>query len=99
MKIKNKRGDVPITVLVLGVIAVCLLAIVSFFVSSMEMKKNFDIEVVKEAKLIREKIDLYQKLGFTQPEIDALFDIKDDPLLGRHFIVDRGFISVRYNVP
>ena len=53
-KIRNKRGDIPVTILVLGVVAICILAILSFFASSFEMKKNFDIQLVKEAKLARE---------------------------------------------
>ncbi|MEK6847737.1 MAG: hypothetical protein AABX50_01270 [Nanoarchaeota archaeon] len=95
---KNKRGDIPVTILVLGVVAICILAILSFFVSSFEMKKNFDIQIVKEAKLAREKFDIYTNLGFTKEEIDSALNIGYDPQ-GRYVLLQRGTLAVRYELP
>jgi hypothetical protein len=37
----NKRGDVTVTMLVIGVFAVCTLALISFFQSSVEIRNSF----------------------------------------------------------
>ena len=92
---KNKRGDVPVTILVLGVVMICILAIVSFYTSSQRLKKGFDIEPVKEVNLINEKISVYQSLGMQQNEIYSVLGIKTDKD-GRYVIVGRGDISVKY---
>ena len=97
-KIRNKRGDIPITILVLGVVAICILAILSFYFSSFEMKKNFDIQLIKEAKLAREKFDLYTNLGFTREEIDSALNVRYDQQ-GRHIFLQRDPLSVRYELP
>jgi len=46
----NRRGDLPITILVIGVFAVCTLALFSFVHYSNQVSKTFSgIEVVEEA--------------------------------------------------
>ncbi len=94
----NKRGDIPITILVLGVVLVCMATIVSFYISSQKVNKDFDIEIVKEIKLIKEKIDLYKNLGWSQGEIDSVLGIKSDEQ-GRYILLSRGSISARYALP
>ncbi len=37
----NKRGDIPITVLVIGVLLICVTALLSFFSSSISVRNNF----------------------------------------------------------
>ena len=41
MKIKNRKGDISITLLVIGVFAVFALAIISFFVSQNRISSSF----------------------------------------------------------
>ncbi len=94
----NKRGDVPVTILVLGVVAICVLAIFSFYTSSQKVSKNFDIEPVKQIKLIREKISFYENLGLNQGEIDSILGIKTDSQ-GRYVYIEAKGISVRYDLP
>jgi flagellar basal body-associated protein FliL len=38
---KNKRGDIPITILVLGVIVICTLAMYSFISSTNKVRNSF----------------------------------------------------------
>ncbi len=53
---KNKKGDVPTTVLVIGVFVVCGLAIASFFYSSILFSDSFkDIGTMQKANLQIEK--------------------------------------------
>ena len=98
MKKLNKRGEIPITILVLGIVAVCILAIVSFYTSSLKVQKNFDIQIIKEAKLLGEKAELYGNLGFNQEEIDKILGIESDSE-GRYIFLERDGVSVRYNIP
>ncbi len=37
----NKRGDIPVTILVIGVVLICCLAIFSFFSSTAKIRKSF----------------------------------------------------------
>jgi hypothetical protein len=47
--INNKRGDIPITILVVGVILICTIALVSFISSSISVRKTFTgISVVEQ---------------------------------------------------
>ena len=97
-RLGQKKGDVPVTILVLGVFAVCILAIVSFYISLSKVQKNFDIQIIKEAKLIKEQADFYGNLGFTREETDALLNISYDSQ-GKYVFLDKEFISVRYDFP
>ena len=55
MKNKNNRGDIPITILVIGVFVVCTLAILSFFASSISMRSSYvGIDIIED---FNEKIE------------------------------------------
>ena len=46
----NNKGDLPVTILVIGVLAVCAFAIFSFIYSSFQISKSFvGLELVEEA--------------------------------------------------
>jgi hypothetical protein len=49
MVLKNKKGDVPITILVIGVFAVCTIALLSFSYSIISFNKSFDTLNVMES--------------------------------------------------
>lgn len=56
---KNKRGDIPVTILVIGIFAVCTLAILSFLHSSFLLNKSFvGIDFMEEANINIEKNSL-----------------------------------------
>ena len=96
--IKNKRGDIPITILVMGVLAICIITIFTFYFSNLAMENNFNsIGVVEKATVIKEEISLYRTLGFGEDEITKVFGINADAL-GKYFVVTKGSISVRYNL-
>jgi hypothetical protein len=94
----NKRGDIPITILVVGVLFICGMALFTFYFSNDSVKKGFNsVEAVEQAAVIADKIILYENLGFEQTEIDEIFDIKPDTQ-GRYFVIEKGSVSVRYNL-
>ncbi len=97
-KLGQKKGDIPITILVIGILVVCIIAIFSFYFSILKVQKNFDTQIVKEIKLIKEKADFYGNLGFSQQEIGSILNISSDSQ-GRHIFLERGYISVRYDFP
>jgi hypothetical protein len=39
--INNKRGDIPVTILVVGVVFICAIALMSFIASSISIRKSF----------------------------------------------------------
>jgi len=75
----NKRGDIPVTILVIGVFAICGLAMISFFVSIDNQKAGFeDIGIVGEVKFEAEKYIFYTNLGMAKTEIKNLLNFKED---------------------
>ncbi len=97
--LKNKRGDIPITILVIGILAICILTIFSFYSSDRNVKDDFSsIGLIERVLVVKERISLYEDFGFTQEEIKEIFNIKDD-IQGKYIIEKKGILSVRYNLP
>ncbi len=98
--LKNKRGDIPITIFVIGVLAICILAIFSFYLSNRDVKNDFSsVSVIEKVLITKEKISLYNNsLEFTQNEIEEIFGIKPD-IQGRYITAKQRPLSVRYNLP
>lgn len=98
--LKNKRGDIPITILVIGILAICILAIFSFYLSNRNVKDDFSsISAIEKVLIAKEKISLYnERLGFTWEEVEEIFEIKSD-IQGKYITAEEGPLSVRYNLP
>jgi len=96
----NKRGDIPITILVIGILAICTLAIFSFYFSDRSVKSSLNsVGVIEKVLVAKEKISLYNKsLEFTQEEIEEIFRVQED-IQGRYITAKQGSLSVRYNLP
>ena len=88
----NKKGDLPVTLLVIGVFAVCTLALLSFFYSSYTLNKSFTgVEILEEANikiqlgdgdsfsLLETATKISPKLGFDWIEDKIIFFVKYDP--------------------
>ncbi len=87
---KNNRGDIPITILVIGVFVICTLAILSFFVSSINLRNSFvGVDIIEKVNGVIEKSqfdneelnDFYfetnkTRLPFDWREDELLFSIK-----------------------
>jgi len=100
--LKNKRGDIPITILVIGILAICILAIFSFYSSSKSVEDDFNsISAIEKVLIAKEKISLYSNsLEFTQEEIEEIFNIKEDvDFQVKYITAKQGSLSVRYNLP
>jgi len=77
---KNKKGSLPIIIFVLGVFAVCAVAIISFVVSlSFTRVHSSDTNVFEDIYSTVEKIYFYRNInygGFTEKEIEDLLDVE-----------------------
>lgn len=94
--IKNKRGDIPVTLLVIGVVGICALAIISFYLSDKNVRSGFEaLELIEEIGLEAEKIMLYEKL---EVDYGDIIDIKD-PTGERYLLIEQNKVWVRYNLP
>lgn len=97
--IKNKRGDIPVMLLVIGVVGICTLAIISFYISDKNVRGGFEaIELIEEIGLEAEKIMFYERVGLSQEEINEILNIKEDGQ-GRYLLIEQNKVWVRYNLP
>ena len=96
---KNRRGDVPITILVIGVVMVCALALISFFSSSFKLEQSFTgVSVIDDFKVKIDEYNFYKSKNISEVKIDVALDIKENAR-GRYFQIERNKILVRYNLP
>lgn len=76
---KDKRGELPILVLVIGVIAICVLAIVSFSVSIFNTNNSYyGIRTMQEMNKFIEEYNFYKNAGMTFSEIENIVDVRKD---------------------
>ncbi len=93
---KNKRADIPIIILVLGVFVVCALAITSFMIFKIEgSKDSLGIELFQEINTDMEKFLFYQNAGF--PSIQSAEKIGAQ-IQDKRLIIEKNntMIFVRY---
>ncbi len=75
---KNKRGDIPITILVIGVVVVCILALMSFLSSTSKIRNSFvGIGALEEMNLQRERNYFYKTSGLVTGEYEYIASIFD----------------------
>lgn len=71
MILKNKKGDVPVTILVMMVVAICILTVLSFTYFRLSSKNTFlGVGLVETVKSIAIENSFYEKSGFTATERD-----------------------------
>ena len=71
MIFKNKKGDVAVTIFVVGVVAVCIFAIFSFISTGNIFKNDFasGINLIEEAVVVEEQVNFYHGIGKEVKEI------------------------------
>ena len=97
--LKNKKGDIPVTILVIAIVFLCGLALLSFYVSGSRASTGFeDVSIVEKAAVEIEKISVYSGLGFSDEEIEKAIGAKtDEPI--KYLLFERGSVSVKYYLP
>jgi hypothetical protein len=70
---KGKKGDIAILIFVVGVFAVCVLAIVTFLIADNNVKKDFvNIATIQNASVNLEDFYLYLNSGMSPQEAASL---------------------------
>jgi len=75
--LKNKRGDIPVMILVFGVFAICGLAILSFIIFDTKTFKGdgeLSVGVLEELNSNIEKFYFYKNAGFSNGEAAEKID-------------------------
>ncbi len=76
---KNKRGDIPIMILVLGVFVICILAIMSFVFSAAKSEDSvLGYIAVEMANSLREQYHFYENVGYGTAEIEDVLGVSKD---------------------
>ena len=103
--IKNKRADIGITILVIGVVLICIYALVSFFLyNNRETRRMIETDIMEEINSKIEKYYLYKNVGYPEEQIGNLLGIQTDAIKRKYLYaekIDKGnkdkkLISVKY---
>ena len=73
----NKRGDISITLLVLGVFTVCTLTLFSFYISGVDGKETaLKVGIVEKINSLAEEIKFYKnpEIGKNPEDVMEIFD-------------------------
>jgi hypothetical protein len=104
--IKNKRADVPITLLTIGIFAICVLAILSFYFSNKELEESFiEVSLIEQINSEMEKYLFYEKVGINENEIQDILEIKIDETGNKYLSLEKlgrkekVLFFVKYNLP
>lgn len=104
--IKNRKGDIPITILVVGIVGICTLAIYSFYFSIRGVGNDFMVlDVLEKASILKEKISFYEHVGLGLEEIKDILEIEgvikiEEDEQGRiYLLIEHDRVWVRYNLP
>ena len=76
---KDKKADIPVMILVIGVIAICSLTLLSFFIAESRIYGSFS--GVKDMQALSSGIDdyiFYKNVGFNENEIENNLQIIQD---------------------
>ena len=102
---KNKCGDIPITILVIGVFAVCSLALLSFYYSDTKVKNSFvGIDKMEKMNLQMEQYLVYKNLDNLDTKINRDGDVffYQEKNITKGFLLwkkEKTMFSVKYNLP
>lgn len=73
LKTKDKRADIPITILILGVVALCIFAIINFTISSGKIilnsiREGIMVELIENLNSDIERFHFYLNAGISEEE-------------------------------
>jgi len=89
----DKKGDIPTTILVIGVFVVCTLALFSFFSSIKLLDKSFTgLDVIEE---VNSDIEKNPSQSYYQEEISVVRILNPSTWLAKPKVI----FSVNYTVP
>lgn len=76
---KFKKGNIPITILVIGIFAVCSLALFTFFISDFETSNSFvGVDILHKVNSMRDEYQFYKNSGVPDNILLGIFQLKDE---------------------
>jgi len=95
--IKNKRGDIPITILVIGVIAICVLTIFSFYNGVKKQKESFvGAGLIETIYSIQEEIEFGKGENLNPFEKDEVKIYFGNEINAEYVVKGETLISIKY---
>lgn len=92
---KNKKADIPVTILVLGVVMICTLALISFFSSSFNFKKfSTGVSVLEEFNVKINEYNFYKSRGISGEQINEVLDVEEG-----YIYMEKNDLKIRYKLP
>ena len=82
---RNKKGDIPVTILVIGVFAVCSLALLTFFISDFKTSNSFvGIDIMQKMNAQIDEYKFYQSQGVSDEKIQSYYRLIEED--GRKYL-------------
>lgn len=82
---ENKRGDIPTAILVLGAFAVCTLALISFYASSIFVENNFfGLDLVEKMNSQVNEYNFYNSKNLNGEEIREILLLEENFYIGEN---------------
>ncbi|MEK6823848.1 MAG: hypothetical protein AABY06_02320 [Nanoarchaeota archaeon] len=90
---RNKRGDVPTAILVLGAFAVCALALISFYASSLFVENTFfGSDLIEQMNSNVNEYNFYNSKNLNGEEIREILLLEENFYIneeGRYFEINK----------
>lgn len=78
----NKKGDLPVTILVIGVFAVCSLALITFFISDLKTVNSFgSIDLMENISVQINQYNYFLSQGTSIDLLEQAFNVKEEKLI------------------
>ncbi|NCN51672.1 hypothetical protein GW931_01540 [archaeon] len=114
IKTFNKKGDLPVTLLVIGIFALCGFALLTFFISDFRAGNSFvGISILQKVNSNADEYSFYKNNGMKEDKLKTFFNITEE--YGRNYFYEEKFetkggvlffggkkvllFSVQYQVP
>lgn len=108
-----KKGSLPVTLLVIGIFAICGFALLTFFISDFKISNSFvGVDVLKKVVSEADEYLFYKNSGVPDDELEKIFNLTEE--YGREYFYhersdNEGFLffgekkillfSAKYQVP
>jgi len=94
--VKDKRGDIPVTILVLGVFVICALALLSFYASSIKLSNaSVGIDLMEKMNSNINEYNFYNSHGFSEEQIKNFMAEDDFYFLEDGFVINKTQTAIK----
>ena len=89
---KNKKANLPVTILVIGIFALCGFALLTFFLSDFKIGNSFvGIDVVSKLNSLGDEYLFLKNAGVDEATLATMFDVKEE--YGRKYLSESKYSS------